>query len=159
MTNPSTRYGAFAAAITAVAVFCLSAAPNVRAEAEILKANIPFDFYVGTQKLPAGEYIVTRLADPTVLRIYDGKGHASVTMSTGVENRARTPKGVLVFNRYAEQTFLSEVRWREGSVDRQLMQSSLEARVCEEPHSRKSDRNDQIDRLLLLQRCPGQQFR
>jgi len=130
MMNRSTRYGAFAAAIMAVAVICLSAAPNVRAESEILKANIPFDFYVGTQKLPAGEYTVTRLADPAVLRIYDGNGHASVSMSTGVYNRAGTPKGLLIFNRYAEQTFLSEVRWREGSVDRQLMQSSLEARIA-----------------------------
>jgi len=136
MINLRSRYGALTVAVLTMAVICLIPA-IVQAEAQLLKADIPFDFYVGSQKLPAGQYTVTRLADPALLRIFDGNGHGSLTMSTEVYNRPGAPGGKLIFNRYGDQNFLCEVRWLEGSSGRQLPPSSLEARIAKNRSAEK----------------------
>ena len=97
-----------------------------------LRANIPFDFVVANQKLPAGKYFIGRAiqnSGDSVLLIssLDGRVHA-VRWTTPVESRFKN-KGTLVFNRYGDQYFLSQV-WPAGaSTGRQLYKSRSEREV------------------------------
>ena len=98
-----------------------------------LRANIPFDFVVANQKLPAGKYSIGRAmqnSGDSVLLIssVDGRVHA-VRWSTPVESRFLKNKGTLVFNRYGDQYFLSQVWPPDASTGRQLYKSRSEREI------------------------------
>lgn len=87
----------------------------------MMRVHIPFAFVAGGVHLPAGDYIVYHPGDPylVVIERDDGKArgmeyiHPSVT-----DPDASSTK--LVFNKYGEQHFLSQV-WTEP--DRELHQA------------------------------------
>ena len=84
-----------------------------------IRITIPFDFNVGNNKLPAGEYLVGR-AQPssgdTVLLISNVNHPESVLPLTN-STQSLDPKdeNTLVFHRYGDQYFLSQV-WPEGDT-------------------------------------------
>jgi hypothetical protein len=92
-----------------------------------LKANIPFDFSVGDKTLPAGVYTVVPMTTPHVLRIRSEDGRMGVLIQTqGVEARREQDQTKLVFHRYGDQYFLSQV-WTAGESDvRELWKSRTE---------------------------------
>ncbi len=92
-----------------------------------LTANIPFDFSVGNKTLPAGVYTVAPLTTPGVLRIRREDGRAGVlTQTRGVEAGRGQDQTKLVFRRYGDQYFLTQV-WTAGdSNGRELGQSRTE---------------------------------
>ena len=129
MTNVSVRLCTLAAALAALALTCIS--PTIAlGQSGVIRVNIPFDFYLGSQKLPAGEYTVVRHADPALIHLYDGNGHTSAALSNAVSNRSKTWDAQLVFNRYGDQYFLSEVRGWGSLFARQLIKSSFEVEVA-----------------------------
>jgi hypothetical protein len=77
-----------------------------------IRASIPFDFSVRGKTLPAGEYEVTRINDEPeglLLRnIHDR--HDDVVFITEPKGEQRIPRNnMLIFNRYGDSYFLSEV--------------------------------------------------
>ena len=90
-------------------------------------ATVPFSFIVGDKELPAGTYGV----QPTtigsgVLRIAGTENAKSTVRLTTSLRRNNAGTGKLVFHRYQDQYFLSEI-WQTGeSGGRQLMKSSRE---------------------------------
>jgi len=114
-------------ALVVWSVVCISPHP-AHAQSGILVADIPFDFYVGAEKLLSGRYTVRTQGDPALLRISDGAGHATLTYSHAI-NTSDTTRSLMIFNRYGDQYFLSEVRW-SGSVARQLMMSQFETQIA-----------------------------
>lgn len=98
-----------------------------------LRADIPFDFVVANQKLPAGKYSIGRAiqnSGDSVLLIssVDGRVHA-FRWSTAVESRFLKTKGTLVFTRYGDQYFLSQVWPARASTGRQLYKSRSEREI------------------------------
>lgn len=102
-----------------------------------LKFNAPFDFIVGKTTLPAGEYTVELdrigLAADTgsrlLIRSADDRLCAAV-MTMPVQALAIQAKAKLVFNRYGDQYFLSQV-WTPGdNVGRELPQSHVERELA-----------------------------
>ncbi len=77
-----------------------------------VRANIPFDFVVGTKTLPQGTYTVKLLEtshNMIVIRGQDNNEAAvaiSITVSTE-DTEDNSPK--LIFHRYGDQYFLSQV--------------------------------------------------
>ena len=81
-----------------------------------LKLQIPFDFAAGTNQFPAGAYTVESDTNSgAVLIRSDEKGPAAfiLTRSAGESKDYGHPK--LVFHRYGNQTFLSQV-WPVGAA-------------------------------------------
>jgi hypothetical protein len=76
----------------------------------VLKADIPFEFHVGAKTLPAGSYDVRPQFQSNVLfiRNIDTKAGA-VILTNGVDAKEIPETGKLVFNRYENAYFLSEV--------------------------------------------------
>jgi hypothetical protein len=77
-----------------------------------VEATIPFDFIVGKMTLPAGQYTVSPLDHKRglVVRSEDGKSTAMV-LTMGVQTKSAKNQARLVFNRYGNTYFLSQV-WR-----------------------------------------------
>jgi len=88
-------------------------------------ADIPFAFTVANQTLPAGRYTVSRLGE-TTLRISSSHNQGAVVMTHSAEGKAPESKGKIVFHRYGESFFLSEVWVAADGIGRKVFQSRLE---------------------------------
>ena len=128
MKYASVRVCAILAAAT-VALTCVGQPVVVEAQSSRLTANIPFDFYVGRDLLPAGKYDMRTVAG-SVLRVLSENGERTAAISTiPVWNESgRVSK--LVFNRYGQTYFLSEVHWRGSSQARGLIKSPVETELA-----------------------------
>lgn len=107
------------AATMFVGIIALAFASALAASAQnqrSLVVNIPFDFSVKGKTLPAGEYIVRRgnPADSSSLIVQRRDGEASaVVLTMSIDAVESQKQSRLVFNRYGEQYFLSQV-WTAG---------------------------------------------
>jgi hypothetical protein len=94
-----------------------------------LEINIPFEFQIGSQTLPAGEYSVKRLTQNSIL-VQSADGKESVIAQTPGTIQARNNKPAarekLVFHKYSSQYFLSQVWMVRGSDGRVLNQTDAE---------------------------------
>jgi hypothetical protein len=91
-------------------------------------ADIPFEFAVGGKSLKAGEYSVrafTANGNALMISSEDSK-HRVIRLANSIEARVVPQKAKLVFHRYGQRYFLSEV-WTAGErTGRQLVKSSEE---------------------------------
>jgi hypothetical protein len=95
----------------------------------VMMFTAPFDFYVGEQKLPAGKYMVVRKSE-SVVHITDNERHNVLFMTIGATNKSKSLNAELLFNRYADDYFLSELRWSESLTSRKLTQSHQEIAIA-----------------------------
>jgi hypothetical protein len=98
------------------------------AHAQVVGFNVPFDFNVSHQVLPAGTYLVSYKSENVILiRSQDGRFNAfSTTHGAGGQS---TGGGKIVFTRYGNQYFLHQVLCRGADMNAELPMSTLEQRV------------------------------
>jgi len=97
----------------------------------IREAKIPFDFSVGAKTFPAGVYSVTRVnQEKIMLRLSSKDGGESINIITSPIQAKEYPKtGKLIFRRYGETYFLSQI-WESDEIQgRQLLKSRTERSV------------------------------
>jgi hypothetical protein len=99
-----------------------------------IRANIPFDFTVGEEKLPAGEYSIGRArqdSGDTVLAIssVDRPGNA-FPITSAVQTLEPKGTGTLVFHRYGDEYFLFQV-WAAGANTGRVIPKSRGEREME----------------------------
>jgi hypothetical protein len=105
----------------------------------MMRLHIPFAFVAGGAHLPAGDYIVYHPGDPylVVVEKDDGKARGMEYIHpSATDPDASSTK--LVFNKYGEQYFLSQV-WTEpdrelhqafkGRMEKQLLAQHVEPRL------------------------------
>ena len=98
-----------------------------------LLVNIPFDFVAGNQTLPAGEYSVQASGPERTLILIDRKDPAAsaiINSNAVVANEIQT-QSKLVFNRYSDRYFLSQVWTAGNSRGRQLLKSGREKEMAQ----------------------------
>lgn len=110
----------------------LLAVSAAQAQQNGVKANIPFNFVVGSQVLPAGEYLVTTQGASNhiiLIRSSDSKAVAlSLSMACSTGRPSDTSK--LVFHTLGGQYFLSQI-WAQGyDQGRQLPRSKAEVEMA-----------------------------
>lgn len=113
--------------IIAVVFASLSLIVPAFAQTVPVRVAVPFDFIVGDQRLPAGEYRVSILNDSALqLLRTDGSTVANVvtTYVSGRPNQDSTPR--LVFHRYGDRRFLSQVWTGEVNMGHELLTSASE---------------------------------
>ncbi len=94
------------------------------------RVTVPFDFTVGTQLLAAGDYRVTINGVQLKLRRTDGSAVATVhTVNTG-GGPDQDVSARLVFNRYGDRHFLSQVWLGETNMGHQLFASAAEVEAA-----------------------------
>lgn len=97
-----------------------------------LVVQIPFDFQVAGNRLPAGQYLIERStlfsAEGLSLRNVDKK-HSAFVLTSTVKSNLRQSGSRLVFNRYKGQYFLSQY-WTSGEASgRELIKSERELNI------------------------------
>src|SRR5512141_1980169 len=117
-------------AVLALTVLVALAATSVYAQTFSVRANIPFDFYVGSKLMPAGEYTFDTILGNGLGRIRS----ADLRTSMGVLFQPTTlPVGTsketasLTFHRYDKTYFLSEVRDGYVSADCLIPTTNIES--------------------------------
>jgi hypothetical protein len=98
------------------------------AQSEGVQANVPFDFTVDNQVLPAGTYrIQTKSPGLIMIRNHD----KPVSVLTLVHpDEAKSPNGgKLIFHKYGDHYFLSEILADSASMNVELHTSKTEKRV------------------------------
>jgi hypothetical protein len=113
----------------------LLAAINIHAQSSNRQtANIPFSFNVEGKSFPAGLYNVTRLnpqSDKAVLMIKSADGKVSkVVLTQPVQAVSPQESAKLIFSRYGEQYFLSQVWTPADNTGLELPKSRAEKTVA-----------------------------
>jgi hypothetical protein len=115
-----------------LALGLLLAVSAAQAQEPNVKANIPFDFVVGNETLPAGEYLVTSEGSSNqviLIRASEGK---AVALALGFHCSSGKPSETtkLVFHTLAGRYFLSQI-WTQGyDQGRQLPRSKTETQLA-----------------------------
>lgn len=122
----------FAASLLTFTALLMSA--GAMAQEPVLQAKIPFAFTVGKAHLPAGTYIIHQSQPSVVLfEARGGTGGAFVLTAPGNDSR-RSPYR-LVFHRYGDQYFLSEIHGSAGEAVQMLYPSKAEKRIQQQEAS------------------------
>jgi hypothetical protein len=110
----------------------LFAISGVQAQQSGVKANVPFDFVVGNQVLPAGEYLVTAQGSGNQTILIRSTDHKNAIMTITFSCASASPSNdtKLVFHALGGRYFLSQV-WAAGySQGRELRKSSAEIELA-----------------------------
>ena len=110
-----------------------------------VRATIPFDFSVRGKTLPAGNYEIRRISDePDGLMIaglnHNNRGKRVMFETEALQARKIPSKGMLVFNRYGDSYFLSEIFVSGDQEGRELHASRQERNLGRETASNKTER-------------------
>ena len=106
-------------------------------------ADIPFDFTVCAAQMPAGKYKLRPMSstNPRVLTISgDDKRTAEIFCTHDVQGQKRADNGKLIFNRYGNQYFLSELWFQGEATGNQLVKTDQEEALLESKEIRKRGR-------------------
>lgn len=91
----------------------------------VLSATIPFKFYINGVTLAEGSYKIHRLMTPDIMVIRDSKNNTSASFYCRQEmTRESDGKSQLVFHRYGNQYFLSEIQ--NNGATKKLVKSKAE---------------------------------
>ena len=118
-------------------LFALTIYPT-KAHAQIignLEVNVPFQFHVGNTKLPAGKYVIHMLddSDLKVMEISSADGSTSALFEVQQAEANSTPaKSELIFNKYGNRYFLTELFEEGSSSGSEVLKSRYEKRVSQQ---------------------------
>jgi hypothetical protein len=121
----------------------MSVSARAQNNATRIIANIPFEFSVGNQTMPAGEYTVSctnPASDLKVLQLRTRDGHESVMLRTGSVNRNAPGDAKLVFNRYGNQYFFAQAWFQADGTGMQASKSRSEKQIARELAANKLSR-------------------
>jgi hypothetical protein len=98
---------------------------------QTLTVQVPFGFHVGNSVLPAGGYTVYIDGPSHIVRLTsDDSKSSAMIQSHGVEKLNAPSQGMLVFSKYGDEYFLSQV-WRPGNnTGRELQKTKREFEVA-----------------------------
>ena len=138
-------------AIAAGFVFILSVGlANVEAQmpGSPLRARIPFEFNVRGKTLPAGDYEIKRVYDtPDILMIAEvGRNESdhAIFNTEPVQPRKAPNRTELIFHRYGDSYFLSEILTGYDNTGRELLPSREEKVLKREMISRGDKAEPQV---------------
>ena len=96
------------AVFLSMATMLVALSAPLPAQSVTLKANVPFEFTVSGQSMPAGEYTIAAVSAglPTI-RISSADSGVLAVVNRG--DYERTGKSMLIFHRYGDQYFLSRI--------------------------------------------------
>jgi hypothetical protein len=118
------------AAVLAVgAALVALAMPLFAQHAEFMKINVPFNFIVENQRMPAGQYTVQPKQNGALLiRSVDGK-FVSTVLSLPAALATTATESQVVFYRYGDYYFLAQL-WMQGqNTGREVLKGRAESEL------------------------------
>jgi hypothetical protein len=134
--------------LTAIVLFIAATfitAGKAIAQDYAVRATIPFNFTVNGSELPAGNYTLgSDVISPRILRIRDQTQHVHVMVMTLPSADERQKANQLVFHKYGNQYFLSEIRSQESSINVQFATSKQEKKARAETEQAGLRAHDEV---------------
>jgi hypothetical protein len=129
-------------AYTILVIAALLATVFTSAQAQsdrLIAANVPFNFMIKDRALPAGEYIfsLVQFGGADAVKIQSADGHITAFVRSAKTNASQAEAN-LVFNRYGDQYFLSQVWGLEDAVTQQLAKPRAEERLAKSATERSN---------------------
>lgn len=131
----------FKAATLFVGIIALALASAIAGSAQnqgSMVVNVPFDFTVKGKTLPAGEYIISRTSAANdsglTMQRRDGEANA-IVLTMPVQARDIQKDSRLVFSRYGNRYFLSQV-WTAGDDQGRELRKTKQERSLEDELAR-----------------------
>jgi len=115
-----------AIALLAIANFAM--AGTSFAQFNEVRADVPFDFTVGDKLLPAGTYTIKQEADRMIAITNHDKPIAAFSLVNHYSTNSQNG-GELIFHKYGNQYFLSEVLCQSANMNLQVLPSKTEKRT------------------------------
>lgn len=117
-------------AIALLAIANLAMAGTSFAQTSAVQAKVPFDFTVGNKLLPAGTYqIRSQSGSGTTIVIKNHDKPISAIALVNPDGARSKTGGKLIFHKYGDQYFLSEVLCDSADMNVALHPSKTEKRV------------------------------
>jgi len=91
--------------------------------------SVPFEFTVGVQSMPAGEYTVARVGGTDAIKVTNSNGNTTAlswASNTSFRPAERTGQALLIFHRYGDRYFLSRIVDGDRDAGVELPPSSTE---------------------------------
>jgi hypothetical protein len=108
----------------------LAGASAVYAQSKTVTADVPFSFYMGSKVMPQGAYRVSEMSGGGVI-VLRTKAASSAITAFDVSGKSLDEPARLVFRRYGETYFLSQI-WIGGtSTGRAVPRSAREKELAE----------------------------
>jgi hypothetical protein len=115
--------GLLSTATVALAGLCVVG--SLQAQTREVRANIPFNFIVGSQQLPAGSYEFSPGNDYTL--VIQNREHPATLLSMfKKQDTSAGAKCQLVFDKYGDRYFLREVQSNAVAINGSVPVSKLE---------------------------------
>jgi len=135
--------------MTGILALAFMAAPQIARAQDPLLVNIPFEFTAGRMALPAGEYRVEKWTTDSVTLLIQRTDLSAGTFvqSNPTVANAKQMQSKLVFHRYGNRYFLSQVWVAGSSRGRELPKS---AREKEQALAARNESQDEVTILALL---------
>jgi hypothetical protein len=116
-----------AIALLAIAIFAM-AGMSFAQSTKGVQANVPFDFTVANKLLPAGTYTV-KTGSGGLIAIKNHDKPITVLALTGPDSNKSENGGKLIFHKYGDQYFLSEILCDSENLNVAVPRSKTEAKV------------------------------
>ncbi len=120
----SFRLQAFVLAFFVAVINVMSGAQTVG-----LAVDVPFQFTVGETVLPAGRYVILA-PQGDILRILGPDGSTAMAMANQVSGSRPTGAGIVDFNCYGSQCFLSQFWSARTDTGKELLKSRTEKEIA-----------------------------
>jgi len=105
-----------------------------------VSADIPFQFVVRDQVMPAGQYTVTSGGSSPTLVLRNASSKANVFVMTYTVEGSEAKGGYqLVFHRYGNQYFLSQVFGTADAAGREIIESRTERELAKTASVRETE--------------------
>jgi hypothetical protein len=115
-------------AIAFLAIANFAMAGSSFAQSNGVRANVPFDFTVGNDLLPAGTYTI-KPQSTSVIVIKNHDKPIAVLSLVHQDGNKSTNGGKLTFHKYGDQYFLSEILSDGANMNVEIPTSKAEKRV------------------------------
>jgi hypothetical protein len=122
------------ASIALLTLATVCAAGRLQAQTREMRADIPFNFIVGSQQLQAGSYRLLPEGESIIL--IQNRDHATAVLTLRLCSTGESATGSsLVFNKYGDRYFLSEIHSTISALNQEIPRSKLEKRAQTEQAS------------------------
>jgi len=121
-----------------VVLLATAAAAVGQSDLGVLAADIPFPFVVANHTLPPGHYELSAIGDQGVIYIVGSHNPGAFARTLKVERSAPESSGKIVFHRYQDTYFLTQIWPPTQRMGKQLYKSDAE----EELESLKTNKDD-----------------
>ena len=112
-----------------------------------MRASIPFDFIVMGKTLPAGNYEIKRISDSPeglIIRNVNEKRDHAMFETEPVESRKIPNRSEIVFHRYGDTYFLSEVVTGGEEIGQELAPTRAERQLRSEMASNRAEPEETV---------------